>query len=236
MTIEVVSFIIGGILVGTAIVGGGFEIKEIKMPRVGAGVRIVSMVVGSGFLLLAMGIWSLNNPQLVANQVPLNNFAPAADTAGTAPAAETQTRSTQVSQPEQPVQEKPVAEEAPVWAQEPASAVFTGFSGTNQLSWHLEGATYYGSINFNGSAGFFRVAFVDPESGAEVQVDQDLVLQHGDGFWWYMGANPRDASTGQALDQTQYVEDNFRVVANGQGGWTIDHVCSAGTCVPVTLQ
>lgn len=42
--------------------GGGFEIKEIKIPWVGAGVRIVSLVAGSGFVLLAMGIWGANNP------------------------------------------------------------------------------------------------------------------------------------------------------------------------------
>lgn len=240
MTIDVVAFIIGGILIGTAIVGGGFEVKEIKMPRVGAGVRIVSLIVGSGFLLLGMGIWGANNPHLLAEQVPASSMMPTGDTASavrTTENTETQTRSTQVSQPaqEQPVQEQPV-QEFQDWTPDPVEPVFTGFVSENQLVWNWEGTTLKGTARFNGTTGFFRVAFVHPETWAQVYVDQDLVLRESNGFWWYMGTHPRDASTGRALAQSEYDTDNFRVVSDGQGGWTIDQVCGSTACVPVAVQ
>jgi hypothetical protein len=232
MTIEVVAFIIGGILIGTAIVGGGFEIKEIKMPRVGAGVRIVSLVVGSGFLMLSMGIWSLNNPQLLVDNVPTNALRADAQTTSVAP-EEGSSRSRSVESP-QPSQ---AAEEQPVWeSAAPAAPQFTGFSGQNQVIWKAEGVSYYGAASFNGSGGFLRVAYVDPLTQTEQQVDQDLVLQEHEGIFWYVGANPRNAYTQQMLGETEYTQDNLRVVQDGQGGWTIDQVCGAGICASVLLQ
>ncbi|HYW11478.1 MAG TPA: hypothetical protein VE871_05955 [Longimicrobium sp.] len=230
MTIEVVSFIIGGILVGTAIVGGGFEIKEIKMPRVGAGVRVVSLVVGSGFLLLAMGMWGLNNPQLMAESLSTNALMPANDTMSVVPETQRGSRSVESPQPAS-------VEEEVVWAQdEPAAPAFTGFSSQNQVVWKADGISYQGQASFNGSTGSLRIAYVDPDTQQEQQVDQDLVLQESDGAFWYVGANPRDAYTQQMLDDSQYMEDNFRVVPDGQGGWTIDQVCGAGVCASVLIQ
>lgn len=53
MSIEVVSFVFGGLLVLVAILGGGFELKELRIPVVGAGVRIVAAIVG--LLFIGMG-------------------------------------------------------------------------------------------------------------------------------------------------------------------------------------
>ncbi len=231
MTIEVVSFIIGGILIGTAIVGGGFEIKEIKMPRVGAGVRVVSLLVGSGFLLLAMGMWGLNNPQLMAESLSTNALMPATDTMSVAP--ETQSGSRSVASP----QSAAAVEEQVVWAQdEPATPAFTGFSSQNQVIWKADGISYRGQASFNGPTGFLRVAYMDPVSQTEQQVDQDLVLQESEGVFWYTGSDARDAYTQHMLDDTQYMEDSFRVVPDEQGGWTIDQVCAVGTCASVLIQ
>lgn len=230
MTIEAVAFLIGGILIGTAIVGGGFEIKEIKMPRVGAGVRIVSLIAGSGFLLLALSMWGVNHPELLAEQVPANAFAPPVDTTAVQPQVEDRSVAVETSEAASP------APEEQTWTQDAPAAAFTGFSGENQLVWTVEDITYYGAATFNGSSGFLRVAFVYPETKEEVQVDQDLILRENEGVFWYTGANPRDASTGEPFDETEYAPDHLRIVADGHGGWTLDQVCDTRACWPLSIQ
>lgn len=212
MTIEVVSFITGGILVATAIVGGGFEIKEIKMPRVGAGVRIVSLVVGSGFLLLAMGMWGLNNPQLLVENPPVSALMP--DPA--------------VAQPEA---QQPVVYPDPEPAAEPG---FTGFTGDTYLSWEIEGVAVSAAARFAGMGGMIRVGWQDPASGQQNEVLQDLVLQQSpEGVLYYQGVNPRDAVTEQP--RTEYNPDQFRVVRS-ERGWTIDQICDIQACWRVSVQ
>jgi hypothetical protein len=53
MTIELLAFIFGIVLLFIAIVGGGFELRELKVPRVGTVARIVS--AGAGVIFLALG-------------------------------------------------------------------------------------------------------------------------------------------------------------------------------------
>lgn len=48
------SFILGGILVAAALFGGGLEIKELKLPQIGAIARFLSAVVGAAFVGLAI--------------------------------------------------------------------------------------------------------------------------------------------------------------------------------------
>lgn len=225
VTIEVISFIIGGILIGTAIVGGGFEVKEIKMPQVGAGVRIASLVVGSGFLLLAMGIWGANNPHLLVPPHTGNAFTGAQTTVETA--AEPATQATP-----QPLEQAVPAEAVSVESQpEPA---FTGFTGDTNLGWQVEGTDYYASARFAGTSGMIRVGWVDPDTGVEEEVIQDLVLQQNDeGMIFYQGANPRDASTDQP--QPDYRPDWFRVVPSDQG-WIMDQVCDVQACWPLNAR
>jgi hypothetical protein len=55
MTLQTMSFIFGALLLAVAILGGGFEIKEIKVPDVTTSVRIISGVVGVIFIFL--GFW-----------------------------------------------------------------------------------------------------------------------------------------------------------------------------------
>jgi hypothetical protein len=52
MTIELLAFVFGIVLLFIAIVGGGFELRELKVPRVGTVARIVSAVAGVIFLAL----------------------------------------------------------------------------------------------------------------------------------------------------------------------------------------
>jgi hypothetical protein len=236
MTIEAISFLIGGILIGTAIVGGGFEIKEIKMPRVGAGVRVVSLVVGSAFVMLGLGIWGVNNPQLIADQAPVNALMPAngaAQATGQASSQpEPQTR--EAARPEVNREVVEPAQEQVDWAPQTAP-VFTGFDGSANISWTADGVTYYGTAKFYGGHGILRVSYLDPSTQMQSQVDQDLVLQTYEGVSWYMGSNPRESSSQAALDETQYLPDNFRVVL-GNKGWTMDQTCFENLCYPVSVQ
>ncbi len=50
MTLQTMSFIFGALLLAVAILGGGFEIKEIKVSNVTPGVRIVAAIVGIIFV------------------------------------------------------------------------------------------------------------------------------------------------------------------------------------------
>ncbi|MBA7691829.1 hypothetical protein ES703_100384 [subsurface metagenome] len=55
MGLEVVSFILGAILLAVGLLGGGIEVKEIKIPKVSRFPRILSVCAGLVFILL--GLW-----------------------------------------------------------------------------------------------------------------------------------------------------------------------------------
>jgi hypothetical protein len=48
---EIASFIFGALLILIAILGGGFDASQLKIPKVGLGVRIVAFVGGVLFVL-----------------------------------------------------------------------------------------------------------------------------------------------------------------------------------------
>ena len=54
MSLETMSFILGGILLGAGLFGGGLEIKELKLPHIGTAARVLSSVVGVAFVVLAI--------------------------------------------------------------------------------------------------------------------------------------------------------------------------------------
>jgi hypothetical protein len=54
MTAEVLSFILGGLLIVTGILGGGFEVKELKIPTVRWPTRLIAIVGGVFFIGLAL--------------------------------------------------------------------------------------------------------------------------------------------------------------------------------------
>ena len=53
MTLVTMSFVLGAILVSAGILGGGFELKEIKIPQISGMARILAMVAGLAFIGLA---------------------------------------------------------------------------------------------------------------------------------------------------------------------------------------
>jgi hypothetical protein len=54
MTLEIASFIFGGLLIFIGLLGGGFEVKELKVPQIKWPTRLISTVVG--FFFIALGI------------------------------------------------------------------------------------------------------------------------------------------------------------------------------------
>jgi hypothetical protein len=56
MTTDLVLMVIGGLLLGTGILGGGFELKELKVPKVGKVTRFVSTTAGAVLILLGLGM------------------------------------------------------------------------------------------------------------------------------------------------------------------------------------
>jgi hypothetical protein len=59
MSIEVLAFAFGIVLLFVAIVGGGFELRELKVPKVGRIARVVSGIAAVIFLLIGFGATSV---------------------------------------------------------------------------------------------------------------------------------------------------------------------------------
>ena len=228
MTLEVVSFVIGGLLIATAVVGGGFEIKEIRMPRVGAGARLGSLLVGLLFILMGLGIWETTQQQLIDS-----NAGRAALRPEPAPAE----RSAAPANPapaDQAAAVRAVDRAAPAEDLSVVVPEASGITGRAHLSWDIYGEPYEATIETYGQTGVVRVAFVG-QSGYEEQVDQDLVLQQGASFLFYRGMNPRYAGTD--TPHPTYSPDAFRLVELQTGVWSITEVCDEqGVCAPVQTE
>jgi hypothetical protein len=61
MNLQAMSFIFGAILLAVAILGGGFEIKEIKVSNVTMSVSIIAGVAGLIFIGIGLGFWRPND-------------------------------------------------------------------------------------------------------------------------------------------------------------------------------
>jgi chemotaxis protein histidine kinase CheA len=55
ITIQVLAFVFGALLILIGIVGGGFEIKELKIPKVSIAGRVIAGLIGSFFFVVAFG-------------------------------------------------------------------------------------------------------------------------------------------------------------------------------------
>jgi hypothetical protein len=73
MNIQLVAFAFGGFLLFVGVLGGGFEVKELKIPKVGAGVRVLSTIVGVVFIVLGFSGPSATNQEGSHQQVVLAN-------------------------------------------------------------------------------------------------------------------------------------------------------------------
>ena len=57
MTLQTMSFIFGALLLAVAILGGGFEVKEVKISNASTSVRILAGLVGLVFMAVGLGLW-----------------------------------------------------------------------------------------------------------------------------------------------------------------------------------
>jgi len=77
MTLPTMSFIFGALLLAVGILGGGFEVKEVKVSNVTTSARILAGLAGAVFIVL--GFWQ---PPLLTNSEPARLTPhPAASTA-----------------------------------------------------------------------------------------------------------------------------------------------------------
>lgn len=222
MTLEAVSFAIGGILIATAIVGGGFEIKEIKMPKVGAGPRFFSLVAGAFFVLIGIGVWEVDRQVLLDAQVPVNSLAQAQNALAQEPSSQSDPAEREVA-----VEPERVAPPEAEWQ-------FPGIQGRLQLSWTVEGIPVSAYMDLQGANGIVRVSYTDPSTGLLEEVDQDLVLQQSGNMTYYQGVNPRFADTQEA--HPEYNPDMFRVVEMQTDGWSVTETCDVQMCWPVYAE
>jgi hypothetical protein len=66
MSPEVIIGGLGALLIVTAVLGGGFELRELKVPRIGRFARLISAVLGCVCVLLSVGIAVNTAPSAVA--------------------------------------------------------------------------------------------------------------------------------------------------------------------------
>jgi hypothetical protein len=80
MTLQTMSFIFGALLLAVGILGGGFEVKELKVANVTTTVRIVAAIVGVAFV--GLGFWQ---PGAALLPAPAATSPPAAVAAAMGP-------------------------------------------------------------------------------------------------------------------------------------------------------
>ncbi len=78
MTTEILAFGFGCILIFIAVIGGGMEVKELKVPKVGRSTRIAALVGGVVFIGLGVGLPSIQRrePPLNPGASPVKNKEP----------------------------------------------------------------------------------------------------------------------------------------------------------------
>ena len=72
MTPEIISFAFGVLLILIGILGGGFEVRKLKIPKVGPGGRILAAVGGLSCITLGIGIQSRGTTPEKASSSPVN--------------------------------------------------------------------------------------------------------------------------------------------------------------------
>jgi hypothetical protein len=74
MSIDVISFILGGALVAVGLLGGGIEVRELKIPPVGRTTRVLSFLGGLAFVGFAifMSLRSRNGVETHERQAETN--------------------------------------------------------------------------------------------------------------------------------------------------------------------
>ena len=229
MSIEFLSFLVGSVLVGVAVIGGGFEVKELKMPRVGVAVRLLSLGFGAGFIMLALVIFGVRQyPGLAAagTAAPVGNALVEPGSVDTAaPPVGTESRTGEMAEPDS----DPLAAFAPA----SDAAGFGGFEGTSVLSWYVSQSPVRGVVQVNGQSGIVTITWTN-ENGEQVGVDEDLQLEQDANGIRYRGSNPRYSGT--STPYPEYQPDVFMIEPTQPGEWTYSRACDVNGCNAVTVQ
>lgn len=56
MSLDTMAFVLGGLLIAAGVFGGGLEVKELKLPQIVGTVRLVAVVLGAVFVVMALAI------------------------------------------------------------------------------------------------------------------------------------------------------------------------------------
>ena len=56
MGLETIAFVFGSVLLLVGIIGGGFELRELKIPKVGGGARLLATVAGVVFVAIGISV------------------------------------------------------------------------------------------------------------------------------------------------------------------------------------
>src|SRR5262245_53541328 len=56
MTLDTMAFVLGVLLIATGVLGGGLEVKELKLPRISGTARLGSAIVGLALVVLGLSI------------------------------------------------------------------------------------------------------------------------------------------------------------------------------------
>ncbi|GEM_PF-3751283 len=62
MEIKIITFLFGCILLGIGVVGGGFQVKELNIPKVGNISRFFSTILGLFFIIMGFGLEDMDRP------------------------------------------------------------------------------------------------------------------------------------------------------------------------------
>jgi hypothetical protein len=255
MRLNLVAFLAGIILLFVAILGGGFELKELKIPRVSWFPRLMSAFVGALFVVVGIGMEPLppNSPH--ATPAPSVQASPPVNTPREQELSEQLTRERQSREQAEQELTKLKSErqqaETVIQNEVGASADATlvqllnqierskatqqndGLYGVVKVTW-LD-LPQFGFVIMNGNYGLLRTSYQDSTGTVEV-VDQDLNLFSDQNQPYLVGSNPRFANT--TTPHPQYSPDVFRLQLNSDSNlYYLDAVCDARlTCSRIETQ
>jgi hypothetical protein len=77
MTAQTVVFVFGGLLILIAVIGGGFELKELRVPQVSGVARLLAALVGAALIALGVTLGNQSSPPAAPAPAPPPSPAPA---------------------------------------------------------------------------------------------------------------------------------------------------------------
>lgn len=223
MDIERLAFIFGCILVLIGVIGGGFELKELKIPKVSWPTRLVAIIGGAIFI--GMGFFL---PAAKEEAKHPAEPAPAGQTAGSPPAPVQQPAPERPPQPPQPATPPPAAEERP--AEEP---VARPTPVVVKLRWLDNALIYAGFMKSYGQRAELMIDVFDLQTGTFIKTHRQEVrsVPAAGGFVVSGVVNvPGDSVTPYPHSH------QFNLVFQNRGGSIVVANCTGSNCYPAEIS